>query len=290
MVVDAHQHFWTLHKFTTAFPDATQRPIFRDFLPEHLEPLAIEAGVDGTITVQAAPTLEESEWLLHLTADNPLILGVVGWANLDQPEPTFDRDLARLAAYPKLVGLRPMLQDLSADDFIMRPRVIANLNTLADHGLRLDLLIYDRHVPAVIRALDHVPHLLSVVDHAAKPPIQSGGFEPWASRLAELARHSGVWCKISGLVTEADHTQWTAGTLQPYVDHAAQVFGSERLLAGSDWPVCLQAGSYTQVLDVARAVLESALGGAAQEAVWGANALAFYHLEGRYSDRAAALR
>lgn len=279
MVVDAHQHFWILHKFTTAFPEANQGPIFRDFLPEHLAPAAWEAGVDGTIAVQAAPTLEESEWLLHLTAANPLVLGVVGWVNLDQPPPAFDRDLAQLAAHPKLVGIRPMLQDLRADDFILRPQVVGNLHTLADQGLRLDLLIYERHIPAVVRALAQVPHLWSIVDHAAKPPISAGGFQPWARRLAELARNRSVWCKISGLPTEADPHHWTADTLQPYVDHAAKVFGSERLVIGSDWPVCLQAGSYAQVLDVARAALNSALGGAAQEALWGSNALAFYNIK-----------
>ena len=278
MTIDAHQHFWVLNRFTPNFPKPEHGAIYRSFLPEDLEPVLAAAGVEGTVVVQAAPALEETEWLLNVTASRPWVRGVVGWVDLDQPPGALRRDLNRLVRFPKLVGVRPMLQDLPDLDWILRPQVVHNLRQLADHQLTLDLLIYDRHIPAVLRALPQVPALCAVVDHAAKPEIRTGAWEPWASRVARLATLPQVSCKVSGLVTEANPDRWGPLDLTPYIRHVVSAFGPGRVMFGSDRPVCLEVTSYQRVYDTVREWAGTALSHAERESLFGLNAARFYHL------------
>jgi L-fuconolactonase len=279
VVVDAHQHFWVLNQFTRAFPLPQHAAIYRDFLPEHLTAELDRSGVDGTVLVQAAPSLLESEWLLELAQAQPRVWGVVGWVDLDQPSEHFTRDLARLESFPKFRGIRPMLQDLPDVGWILRPAVLDNLKLLAARGHRLDLLIYHHHIPAVLRALEQVPNLPAIVDHLAKPPMAPAADALWRTRLQALAAMPNVWCKVSGLATEAGPGRWHPSHLLPYVQHAASVFGPERLVFGSDWPVCLGTASYAEVYEVMQHTLGAAVAPEDMGGVLGAHAVHFYGLE-----------
>ncbi|MFX3680151.1 amidohydrolase family protein [Oceaniradius stylonematis] len=276
-VIDAHHHFWQVRRgdYHWMAPGMGE-PLHRDFMPEDLAPLLRKAGVDATVVVQAAQTEAETAFLLELAAQTPFVAGVVGW--LDMDEAGFGAKLDLLARQPKFVGLRPMLQDLADDAYIVRPAVLANLKLLAERGIAFDILACPRHLPHVVRALEAVPGLKAVIDHIAKPDIASGAFDGWAVNVASVASFPNVHCKLSGMITEADHRLWRPKDLEPYVDHVVGLFGPDRLMFGSDWPVCLQAGSYAEALQALRAILDGRLTEAARDAVYGLNALRFYDL------------
>jgi L-fuconolactonase len=276
-VIDAHHHFWRVDRgdYHWMSPDMGE-PLYRDYLPEDLAPLLRKAGVDATVVVQAAQTEAETAYLLGLAARTPFVAGVVGW--LDMEDAGFGTKLDALQRHPKFVGLRPMLQDLADDAYILRPAVVANLKLLAERGVAFDILVHPRHLPHVTRALETAPGLKAVVDHIAKPDIASGAFDGWAEDMAAVAAFPAVHCKLSGMVTEADHRAWKPADLKPYVDRVAALFGLERLMFGSDWPVCLQAGSYAEALQALRAILDGRLAEAERDAVYGLNAVRFYGL------------
>jgi L-fuconolactonase len=243
MRLDAHQHFWSY--------DAAQypwippgSPLHRDWLPADLAALQKPLGFDGAIAVQARQVVGESDWLLSLADHHAHVKGVVGWVDLRSDR--VEADLARLAAHPKFVGVRHVVQEEPDDDFMLGKDFQRGISKLAAFGLTYDILIYPKQLPAAIRLAENFPAQPFVLDHIAKPPIKDGTIEPWKALLRELAKLPNVHCKVSGMLTEADHRHWQAGQFRPYLDTVFEAFGPARLMYGSDWPVCLFAGSYDQ--------------------------------------------
>lgn len=277
MIIDAHHHLWKIargdyHWMTPAMP-----LLARDYLIEDLQPHLRKAGVARTLLIQAAATEAESDFLLELASRTDFIAGVTGW--LDLADPGFPQRLAHYRRHPKFVAVRPMLQDLNDDAWILGPAVLENLRHLAELKFPFEFLTFPRHLPHVLRALEQTPGLHAVIDHLSKPPIASGALEPWASLMKRVADFPGVHCKLSGMVTEADHARWSPDSLAPYVDHVVDVFGADRLLFGSDWPVCRLAAEYGEVVNALRTVLSVRLGPQAIEKVFRCNAERFYGLE-----------
>jgi len=240
MKLDSHQHFWIYD--AAQYPwIAPGSPLQRDWLPPDLAPLLAAAALDGCIAVQARQTIEESRWLLELAEHHSIIKGVVGWVDLRSPE--VERELAALAPHPKFSGVRHVVQDEPDPRFILRPDFNAGVSALREFGLRYDVLIFERHLPAAIEFVDRHPNQTFILDHVAKPRIKDGILSPWDRNMRELAKRQNVYCKLSGMVTEADPQRWTPQVLQPYIDVVLAAFEPRRLMYGSDWPVMLLAGN-----------------------------------------------
>jgi L-fuconolactonase len=271
VIVDSHQHFWRYDPVEYDWIDDLA-PIRRDFLPADLAPEIAAAGVDAVVSVQARQTLGETRWLLELAEANGFIAGVVGWVPLVSP--SIGDTLAEFAANPRLVGVRHVLQGEPDPDFAAGPDFSRGLAALRRLGLAYDILVYERQLPAATALVDRHPDQVFVVDHAAKPRIRDAVVSPWRERMRELARRPNVFCKLSGMVTEADLRGWTRATLQPYADAVLEAFGPSRVMFGSDWPVCLGACSYSRWIATARELCaslsagerDSVLGGAARRA------------------------
>jgi len=274
MRIDAHQHFWRYRPDTHAWIDDSMIALRRDFLPADLHPLLRAAGFDGCIAVQAQQDVAETEWLLGLASQHPFICGVVGWVDLRAPD-VRDR-LSRLAAHPGLRGIRHVVQD-EPDGFMLRADFQRGVAALAEFDLAYDILIYARQLPEALRLVAAFPGQRFIVDHIAKPDIRAGAIDSWRTGITALARHDNVSCKLSGMVTEADWGAWTPAALEPYIDVAIDAFGPERLMIGSDWPVCTLAGTYEQVIAAASERVETRLPRAVED-VFGGNAARFYRL------------
>lgn len=248
MLIDSHQHFWIYDP--PQYPWITDKtPVLkRDYLPEDLAPELNRAGLDGAIAVQARQTVEESRWLLELADQNPLIKGVVGWVDLQSPD--CEEQLAQFARHPRFCGVRHVVQDEPDDHFMLRPAFLNGLSVLKNFDLTYDLLVFPKQLPASIEVVQKFPEQTFVLDHIAKPLIRDGIISPWDAQIRELSQYPNVWCKISGMVTEAKHKHWRAADFKPYLDLIFEAFGAERLVYGSDWPVCLLSGSYRQVFDL----------------------------------------
>jgi L-fucono-1,5-lactonase len=274
--VDAHQHFWRYDPVDYGWIDDSMAPVRRDFLPHDLEPLMRRAGVDACVAVQTRQTLGETRWLLSLADAHSFIAGVVGWVDLQSPD--VRRDLETLAQHPKLVGIRHIVQSEPDDRFLLGPAFVRGLAELEEFGLAYDVLIYSRHLPVAAELAARLPRQRFVLDHLAKPDIRGQERETWERDLRTLAAQANVWAKLSGLVTEADWTRWTAADIQPYLDVAFDCFGPERLMIGSDWPVCTVAADYQRTLAV---VTEYLAGRPSPErdAVLGGNAIRFWNLQ-----------
>ncbi len=275
MRIDAHQHFWRYDGAEYPWISEPLAVLRRDFLPGDLQPLLEAHGFDGCVVVQARQSLEESDWLLALADGSPIVRGVVGWVDL-RDDGAAD-ELARLAAHPRFVGVRHIAQDEPDDGFLARPDFRAGVAKLAAHDLRYDLLVYERQLPAAIELASALPEQPFVLDHIGKPRIADGMREPWAGDLVELARRENVHCKLSGVVTEAAWDAWTLHALRPWLDTALEAFGPERLMFGSDWPVCLLAGGYDEVHELVEN-WSAALSAAERAALFGGNAARFYGL------------
>ena len=274
--IDAHQHFWNPDRgdYGWLTPDLTL--LYRTFGPADLAPLRAAERIDKTVLVQAAPSVDETRYLLDLARNDASIAGVVGWVPLlDDDAPAL---IAELAREPKFKGVRPMLQDLSDDNWIANPALAPAIEAVIAHDLAFDALIFARHVDALETFIQRFPRLRIVVDHGAKPAIRDGaaGWQPWADGIERLARFPQVHCKLSGLATEAA-PGWNEATLRPYVDHLLARFGPSRLMWGSDWPVLNLNGDYATWHAVANALLAS-LSQTQCDAVFGGNAAAFYRL------------
>ncbi len=272
MRIDSHQHFW---RYSTELYPWIQSDwlIRRDFLPADLEPLINAVGIDGTIAVQARQSLEETSWLLELADQSPFIKGVVGWVDLCSPE--VGQQLERFATHPKFVGVRHVVQDEPDDDFMLGQDFQRGIAALKAFGLTYDILIYPRQLPAAIQLVEKFPEQPFVLDHLAKPPIKAAGIDPWREHIQTLGGLPNCCCKVSGLVTEADWTNWKAADFKPYLDVIAEAFGMNRLMYGSDWPVCLLAGSYERVLGLAVDFAKQ-FNQADQGRFFGGNAAKFY--------------
>jgi L-fuconolactonase len=274
MRVDAHQHFWRYTSQEFGWIDDGMAVIRRDFLPGDLAPLLRDAGMDATVAVQARQSLEETHWLLKLARDNDWIAGVVGWVPLT--DPAIEGMLQRLAQNPKLRGVRHVLQGES-DAYMAREDFNAGVARLSQFHLTYDLLVLERQLPAAIAFVDRHPQQPIVLDHLAKPLIAALQLEPWRTNIRELARRPNVSCKLSGMVTEADHSHWTIDHLRPYVETVLDAFGPDRVIFGSDWPVCTVASGYARwVATVSELLCE--LSSSERNAVLGGNATRFYRL------------
>ena len=237
--IDSHHHLWCYDKREYGWIGENMEALARDFLPEHLEEELVESGIRGSIAVQARQTLVETQWLSGLADRFDFIRGIIGWAPIASRE--FSEILQQLKSYKKLKGLRHVIQDESDDEFILRPEFNRGIELLKKYSLVYDILIYDRHLPAAISFVDRHPSQIFVLDHIGKPRIRDHEIESWRTNMQTLAQRENVYCKLSGLVTEADWNNWRAADLKPYVDVALDTFGPRRLMAGSDWPVCLLA-------------------------------------------------
>ncbi|WP_263352554.1 amidohydrolase family protein [Acidicapsa acidisoli] len=275
MRVDAHQHFWQYTREEFGWINDSMAAIRRDFLPADLLPLLDEAGIDATVAVQACQSLAETEWLLELADKEPRIAGVVGWVPLI--DPNVERTLDTLSANPKLKGVRHVLQG-EPDEYMARDDFNSGIALLQRYSLTYDVLIFERQLPAAIRFVDKHPEQPMVLDHIAKPLIAVRELEPWRTHIRELARRPHVSCKLSGMVTEADFDEWTVDDLRPYVETALEAFGPERLLFGSDWPVCAAACGYVRWANVVKDFV-SELSRNEQEMIFGRNAVRFYRLD-----------
>ncbi|NBH07068.1 amidohydrolase family protein [Amycolatopsis sp. SID8362] len=273
-MIDAHHHLWDpARRDYPWMAGAALDPIRRPYTVDDLRAVTKAAGVHATVLVQTVSSAEETAEFLAIAAEEPVIAGVVGWVDLEAP------DVAdRLAVPGPLVGVRHQVETEPDEEWLLRPAVLAGLDAVASAGLAYDLLVRVDQLPAATALAGRLPQLRLVLDHAAKPPIAAGEWEPWASGVAELAARENVVCKLSGLVTEADWTGWEVGHLRRYVDHVLDVFGPSRLLFGSDWPVCELAASYELVVDAAVA-LTGGLTDAERLAVFEHNARAVYGLD-----------
>lgn len=249
--------------------------IKRDFLPNDLEIEMAAAGVSGAVSVQASQTLEETRWLLKLAKENAFIKGVVGWAPLIEAN-VMER-LAELKSNPKLVGIRHVLQDEPDDFYMLREDFNRGIRALKALGLPYDILIFERHLPQTIEFVDRHEEQVFVLDHLAKPRVKQRDLSPWKENIRELAKRPNVYCKLSGLATEADYQSWTPEQLKPYIETVLSAFGPRRTMFGSDWPVCLLAVRYKQWLDIVADAISS-ISASEQDWVWAGTATEAYRL------------
>jgi L-fuconolactonase len=269
MRIDAHQHFWRYNPKQYDWIDDSMQPLRRDFLPDDLRPELQNAGFAGSIAVQARQSLEETRWLLALADSSPFILGVIGWVDL-RSEGAHEQ-VSEFAGNPKFLGVRHIVQSEPDDRFLLQPDFLRGIAGLEEFGLTYDILIYPKHLKIAGEFVRQFPRQRFVLDHMAKPPIKSGALEPWASDFREVAKLQNVFCKISGLVTEADWQAWKPDHLKPYLEVAFEAFGPERLMIGSDWPVCMVAAPYSRVMDAVIGFVDH-FAGYASEAVLGGTA------------------
>lgn len=273
-ILDTHHHLWKVDRgdYFWMSPDL---PIARDYMPADLEPFLRQAGVEKTILVQAADTEAETDFLLDIAETCDWVAGVCGWLDMDSD--SFPARLDHYRRNPYFKSFRPMLQDLPEPDWILKPRVLRNLNYVAETGTRFEILTRLPQLPYAVEAVKKTPGLKAVVNHISKPAIASGETEPWASQIAELRTFPDIFCKISGLVTEAHPEAWRPDDLRPYVAHVLDVFGIDRVMFGSDWPVALlAASSYGDVVNALRTIVGPTLSAEGHRKLFHDNGARFY--------------
>ncbi len=275
VIIDSHQHFWQVGRFDYPWMSSDVEMLYRDYLPSELEPVLQENGVSKTVLVQASNSIAESRWLLSLADANRFIAGVVGWVDLMSLDA--DAQLNELTAHPKFKGARHLVESEPVDDWLVQPPVLRCLERLSSYGLSYDLLVHTRHLRHVTKVADRCPDLLLVIDHMAKPPIARREIGEWTREMKPLAAYPNINCKLSGLVTEADWMSWQTDDLRPFVECAIELFGPERLMFGSDHPVCLLAASYNRVLESFQEILKD-LNNQERNRIFGENAEKFYRL------------
>ena len=275
MRIDAHQHFWRYRPETHPWISEAMPQLKRDFLPADLQPLLNAAGFDGCVAVQAQQNVAETEWLLQLAAEHPFIRGVVGWVDLCAPHVA--DALRRSAAHPRLRGVRHVAQDEPDDRFLVRPDFLRGIAALAPLGLTYDILVYARQLPAAIELVQRFPQQRFVLDHIGKPEMRNRQLDTWRADITALAAQPNVSCKLSGMVTEGDWQQWKPADFTAYLDVVLGRFGVQRLLIGSDWPVCTLAGSYGEVMALVTDYI-GFLSPSERAAILGGNAVRFYGL------------
>ncbi|MGG1516679.1 amidohydrolase family protein [Paenibacillus oryzisoli] len=274
--IDAHQHYWSIARGDYGWITPALPVLYRDFVPEHLAPHLAAHHLSGSIVVQAAPTLEETDYLLSLADEDDRILGVVGWLDLHDPEHL--RHYERFQAHPKFVGFRMMIQEMADARTILEPRFVEALRGYASEDVPVDLLLRCDQLAPLVQLVEMVPGLRGVIDHIAKPRIADGQLEPWLSQMKQLAQHPGLHVKLSGMVTEADHRAWKVEDFTLYIQSVLELFGPQRVMFGSDWPVCLLAADYDQVVEVLLNAIPQQWGEAERALLFGGNAERFYKL------------
>lgn len=275
MIIDSHHHFWKYDPIEYDWIDDSMKDIRKDFLPENLKTTIQEAGVDGVISVQARQSVEETDWLIGMAHQNEFIKGVVGWLPLVQKD--IEEYLEKYADEKKLKGVRHVIQGEPDPEFMLRKDFNHGISLLKKYSLVYDILIVERQLPNTIRFVDQHPEQVFVLDHIAKPLIGRNELSPWKENIQELAKRENMNCKISGMVTEADYQKWTPSQLLPYIEVILEAFGPDRLLFGSDWPVCLVATTYTNWVNLVRKNITSYTE-TEQAKIMGENALRLYQL------------
>ena len=248
MRIDAHQHFWKYSPVTHSWISTEMGVIKRDFFPEDLSPLLKENGFEGCVAVQADQSERETDFLLDLAGKHDFIKGVVGWVDLRAGN--VRERLEHYSTFDKLKGIRHVVQDEQDNDFIVQKKFIEGVRALRDFDLTYDILIYPRHLGPTKKFLEALPDQKFVIDHIAKPFIKNGILEPWEEEIRALARFPNVYCKVSGMVTEAEWKAWTQDDFMKYMEVVFDAFGTDRLMFGSDWPVCLLSASYKEVVGI----------------------------------------
>lgn len=278
-LIDAHQHFWSSDSPPPYNFEWLKKPglekINRNFLPTDLKPRLDAAGVTHTVFVQTQHHLDENRLILKYADENPWIVGIVGWVDLQSPE--VEKQVEEFKQYKKFVGVRHIVHDEPDDDWIVRPDVLRGLKVLEKHNLPYDLLFYVRHLKHAVTVAKAVPNLPLVIDHLSKPRIKDHAFDDWLPHLEAAAKFPNMHCKLSGMITEADHKNWNSADLRPYVEHALHLFGPDRCMYGSDWPVSELAGSYAQVIGALREIVEP-LSTDEKDAIFHRTAKKFYRL------------
>jgi L-fuconolactonase len=272
-VIDSHQHFWQVDRFDYPWMSREVEVLCQDYLPLQLEPILKRCEVEKTILIQASNSLAETRWLLELADEHPFIAGVVGWVDLTAPDLAVQ--LKQFKSHPKFKGVRHLVESEPQDDWLTQPRVLDGLRALAGRGLTFDLLVHTRHLKYAKIAVESCPELRFVIDHMAKPAIARGELGRWTREIKQLAAFENVWCKLSGLVTEANWTNWKTEDLKPFIESAIEYFGPRRIMFGSDWPVCLLASSYDRVLQAFQMLLAE-LSDEDRERIFSKNAMDFY--------------
>lgn len=275
MRIDSHQHFWKYNHREYRWIDSSMAGLKRDFLPADLLVELQLNDLHGSVAVQARQSYEETSWLLKLAEDNDFIKGVVGWVDLQ--DPSIDSVLDQILPHPYLKGVRHVIHDEPDDNFILRPAFLNGIASLASYGLVYDILIFSRHLPQTIEFVKQFPVQRFVIDHIAKPRIRDNEIESWSSHMAALAGYDNVFCKLSGMITEADWQKWQPGDFEIYMQTVLDLFGPGRIMFGSDWPVCTVAGSYRQVTGLVESFITS-LSPGEQAAVMGNTAVECYNL------------
>ena len=272
MRLDAHQHFWDIGRGDYGWLTPDAGPIYRNYHPDDLKPHLDRHDIAGTILVQAAPTVAETEYMLALADGHDFIKGVVGWVDFEAASAA--DEIARLAEHPGLVGLRPMIQDIADPDWMLKPELAPAYRAMVSHDLVFDALTLPKHLKNLRLLAERISDLRIVIDHGSKPEIALGLFDDWSEDMTVLAAETPAFCKLSGLVTEAGE-QWTSDQLRAYVDHMLEIFGPDRLIWGSDWPVCTLASSYDDWVDATEELLKG-LSDTERQAILGGNAARVY--------------
>jgi L-fuconolactonase len=276
MRIDAHQHFWQYDPDRHRWINDEMSAIRRDFFPGDLATILKTLQIDGTIAVQADETVVETTFLLDLAAKNDFIKAVVGWTDLHSLE--LEKTLYNFKGIEKLAGFRCVMQGAPDEKYLRNDLFANNLKKLAEHGYTYDLLVYHNQLPALISMTEKLPDNQLILDHVGKPDIRNNQFQTWKEQIKILAKHPGIYCKLSVMVTEANYSKWTYDDLLPYLETSAEYFGIDRICFGSDWPVCLVAGSYNKVYEVIEKFVHQ-LSKSDQEKIFGLNTLQFYKIK-----------
>jgi len=275
MRIDAHQHFWRYHPHSHGWINDEMAVIRKDFLPEDLLPILKAHQIEGCIAVQADESKEENEMLLSLAGQYSFIKGVVGWVDLLSPN--FNEEISSYLNSEKLVGFRCIMQGKEDEIYLKNETFIQHVALLAKLNYTYDLLVYHHQLPSLIKFVDRLPDNKLILDHIGKPNIRQKDFRSWKENISQIAQHPHIYCKLSGMITEADYTQWRYEDIVPYMDAVGEAFGTDRICFGSDWPVCLVAGSYERMIQVAEK-WASQLSVIEQENIFGKNTIKFYNI------------
>ena len=276
MIIDSHQHFWNYEPEKHSWIDDEMSVIRRDFLSDDLKKIFTDNGVDACVAVQADQTTNETDFLISIAENNNFVKGVVGW--VDFRSESIEQDLLKYKKYDVVKGFRHVVQGEQDHNFMLRPEFLRGIELLGKYDLCYDILIFPHQLGATLELVKKFPNQKFVIDHIAKPYIKDGFFEGWAVMMREIAKHQNVYCKISGMITEADYKTWTPEQVHPYMKLVLESFGASRVMYGSDWPVCLVAGNYSMVKSLVTDFI-SDLSQEQQNAIMGGNAAKFYNLK-----------
>lgn len=248
MKIDSHQHFWSYNSNEYGWISNDMEILRKDYLPDQLKTELCSIGFDGSVAVQARQSLAETQWLLNLADQHSFIKGVIGWVDLCSPD--VEEQLIQFSGNPKLVGIRHVIHDELDENFMLRKSFLRGMTYLKKFGLTYDILVFPRHLSNTIQLVSQFPEQVFILDHIAKPSIKDQKISPWKEHIEKLARFRNVYCKLSGMVTEANVKNWNQEELIPYLNIVFDAFGTNRLLIGSDWPVCRLGGSYKQIMQI----------------------------------------